>query len=170
MIKSKKKVLKKNRNLVGGKVLTKHTKINRNNNKQIPLNNTNSNNNLNFMNKPPKPIENYEQPEIESEVNLEKMMPAIDDKFKNIKNPFYMTYNLKQKPIKFNTEFVSPIQKIKQMLADNPRTVITVKEIEEFIKNPEKVSIPEYNDKIEENIGESDISTVEAISRICDFD
>ncbi len=77
-------------------------------------------------------------------------------------NPFYNTQKLYNNNVKFNTEFISPIQQIKKILEDDPKSVITFKQIENLIKNPQP---------IEKNIiKKSDISTTEAISRMCDFD
>jgi hypothetical protein len=79
-------------------------------------------------------------------------------------NPFYNTQKLYNNNVKFNNEFISPIQKIKKIMGDGPNTVITLKQIEEFVKNPQPI---ETNSN---KIKKSDISVNEAISRICDFD
>jgi hypothetical protein len=87
-------------------------------------------------------------------------------------NPFYNTANLKQKPLKFQTKFLTPIQKIRNLLNDNPSAVISLEQIQDFINNPEPVQ-PSYNihdGSSEEKTIVSSISTNEAISRICDFD
>ena len=85
-----------------------------------------------------------------------------------------MYNNLYKKGIQFETKFITPIQQIKQLLNDNPSSIITSEQIKKCIKNPEPVkqnnSYKLNKKKIKENIICSNISRTEAISRICDFD
>ncbi len=105
------------------------------------------------------------------DVQLKSIIDDINFGYKTAKNPFYRTTNLKQKALKFNTEFLTPIQQIKKMLEADQTIVITSKQIKEFIENPEPVVVSEYIMKTdEETLTESNISASEAVSRICDFD
>ncbi len=85
-----------------------------------------------------------------------------------------MYNNMYKKGIQFETKFITPIQQIKQLLNDNPSSIITSEQIKKCIEIPKPVKLSNSyklnKKKIKENIICSNISRTEAISRICDFD
>jgi hypothetical protein len=76
------------------------------------------------------------------------------------------------KNTKFETNFITPIQKIKKILEKDPKTIITPEQIKNFIENKEsmKSSHDIGKKKVKDDFITSNISRHEAISRMCDFD